>query len=355
MRYPLIVLLLILLCSTSHATKPTFLYDVDFLTYFDNREYKEPYNPQTIFAFRLSPTVGVGMSDPNGGAHRLMAGVHYTQSLGGNWENARVLPTAYYQYKLDGFSVNLGAIPFSERIETMPDFLFFDSIAYARPNVQGALLQYESEHGFAEMMCDWHSAQYKTRREMFRIMLNGQYAYKCFWLGALVQMHHKANAAEYTVHEGVCDDIHLVPHVGLNLSQHTPLDSLSIKASYIYSIQRERKTDTMYNPQGMLLDVCANWRFLGLKNTLYIGENLMPFYAKHGTNMNLGDPFYDSKLYNRTDVFVYLFRNSFVNCYFSWNMHYVPQQALQHQQQLVVQFDLDGFDKTHKLKGIFGK
>ena len=55
---------------------------------------------------------------------------------------------------------------------------------------------------------------------------------------------------------------------------------------------------------------------------------------------SLGDPFYQSRLYNRTDLFVYLYRSSFVNFYFSWNMHY-DGYHLQHQQQMIVRFRLE--------------
>ena len=355
MKLKTISLLFALVTLQAYSETPQFLYDVDYLSYFDNREYSHPFNPQTIFALRLSPTVGLQVTDNKGGTHRLMGGVHYTQPLGGNWDNTKVLPTAYYQYRSNGFSVSMGAIPFAERIEVMPDYLWFDSLAYARPNIQGALLQYASRCGFAEFMCDWHSAQYGVRREIFRILMNGQLQYNSFFVGGMMQMNHKANAAEYDVYEGVCDDIHIVPHAGFNLSQHTSLDSLSVKVSYIYSIQRERRTNTTFTPQGWNLDVYANWRFLGLKNTLYIGENLMPFYDRYGAYLNLGDPFYSSDFYNRTDVFIYLFRNNFANCYFSWNMHYAHNVGLQHQQQLIVQLDLEGLNRKGKLKGLFGK
>ena len=62
------------------ANRPVqFLYDVDFTTYFDNREYRSPYQiPQTIFNFRLSPELGVRILDRAGGRHDVVAGVSYT-------------------------------------------------------------------------------------------------------------------------------------------------------------------------------------------------------------------------------------------------------------------------------------
>ena len=112
-----------------------------------------------------------------------------------------------------------------------------------------------------------------------------------------------------------------------------------------------------------MLEVYANWWFLGLKNTLYVGDNLQPLLQSDnlgtpiGALMCQGDPFYQARFYNRTDLFVYLYRASFVNCYFSYNMHYQGGR-LQSQQQLIVRFNLGGL-KTQKrgtlLRGLFDK
>ena len=95
----------------------------------------------------------------------------------------------------------------------------------------------------------------------------------------------------------------------------------------------------------------------GLKNennTLYFGDNLQPMRPRSEV-LCLGDPFYQSRLYNRTDLFVYLYRSSFVNMYFSWNMHY-DLHRLQHQQQLIVRFNLDGMkNRNTYLRGLFDK
>ena len=141
----------------ARAQRPVqFLYDVDFTTYFDNREYHAPYQiPQTIFNFRLSPEVGVRLLDRAGGVHDLVAGVSYTQRLGGNWRDVQFDPIAYYQFRYRGFSVALGAIPYTKRISPMPDWLLYDSIAYMHPNIQGAYMSYHDERGFVELMCDW--------------------------------------------------------------------------------------------------------------------------------------------------------------------------------------------------------
>lgn len=341
------------------ALKPRFLYNVDAAVWLDNREYWGPWQrDQTLFGLRLSPEIGVGFTDKECGEHRLMAGFHYIQPMGGNWQDVRFVPTVYYQYKFKGLTMNLGEIPYKNFIRQLPDFLRYDSIAYARPNIQGALVQYQSRHGFVEAMLDWRGKKKIDQREMFRVTIDGEYSYQGlfrYFVGGVAQVNHKANHARPTHREGVCDDNCVAPNIGIDFSAPTPLDVLMIRASYIFGYQRQRKLDVLYMPQGVMFEFMINWRWLGLKNTFYYGDNLMPFYCLYGADLYQGDPFYQSTIYNRTDFYVYLLHKSFINFYFSWNMHWVPQGGLQHQQQLIAVFSLDGIGKEVKLRGFFDK
>ena len=341
------------------AHKPVqFIYDVDFATYFDNREYHAPYQiPQTFLNFRLSPQVGVRILDHIGGKHELVAGVSYTQRLGGNWRDVQFNPIAYYHFNYRGFDAGMGAIPYTRRIMPLPEWLMYDSLTYFHPNIQGALLQYRDQRGFVEFMCDWRSAQTDVRREMFRIVVNGQYQYQWLQVGGLAHMNHKAGPA--ATYEPVMDDIHLNAFVGADVTQYTPFDSLSIRAGYIFGWQRDRGTNDNFYDHGLFIELYANWWFLGVKNTFYYGDNLEPLRERN-INSCLGDPFYQSRIYNRTDIFAYLYRSSFVNFYFSWNMHY-DGFRLQHQQQMIVRFQLEPLmqelagEKKPYLRGLFDK
>ena len=72
-----IAILAILLQSIGTQAQ-SFLWDVDFLGFFDNREYNTALTPsQTFFGVRLSPEVGIGFLDNK---HRLMAGASWRPS-----------------------------------------------------------------------------------------------------------------------------------------------------------------------------------------------------------------------------------------------------------------------------------
>lgn len=332
-----------------------FLYNVDVVSYFDNREYSSDFQKsQTIMGVRLAPEIGLGLTDDDDSKHRVMVGLNYIQPMGASFKESLVIPTAYYRYEKNGLAFHLGAIPFTYLSENLPDYLMYDSLVYYHPNIQGGLFQYHSNHGYVDFICDWRGKQTEERNEAFRLILNGRYENKIFYAGGLLQMNHLASKA--TLKTGVCDDLVLNPYLGLNLSSQTPLDSLSVKAGYIleYEWNRQYTAEPSF-PQGFHIDLFANWKRFGCKNTLYIGDNLYPLYPVKGNLLNQGDPFFQSTFYNRTDLFVYLLRNSFVNCYFSWNLHYTKEAGLDQQQQLIVRFNTNGFNKKDKLKNIFGK
>ena len=318
-----------------------FIYDVDFLTYFDNREYKAPYQiPQTIFNFRLSPSIGLRVRDNAAGRHELVAGVRYTQRLGGNWKDVQFDPTAYYHYAYKGIDLYMGAIPYQKRLNSLPYWLLYDSISYMHPNIQGAYFSYHDHRGFINAMADWRGAQTATRREMFRVLIDGEFHYKGLVVGGLAHLNHTAGTAENDTLP-LYDDLNLGAHIGFDATQYVPLDSLAIKVGYIYGFARDRLHRRTFQPQGFYIELYLNWWFLGLKNTFYYGDNLQPFRSDIGPLMCQGDPFYQSRLYNRLDLFLYLYRSSFVDFYFSYNFHF-DNRRIQEQQQLIVRFNLDG-------------
>lgn len=347
MKRRLLAIILLIVC-TRLVCAQKFLYDVDFVLNFDNRESHSMYEQsQTIFGFRLTPTIGVGLSDSLGGTHRLMAGVSYIQPCGASWRHVKVYPTVYYRYDWRGFTMHAGFVPYNELQYALPDYLRSDSLAFAYPNVQGALFEYRSRHGYAMAMCDWRGMMSSETREAFRIIAGGRYNHKWFYTGGYAQMNHLSHNAD-TVW-GVCDDILISPFVGANLSDYTPLDSLSIQVGYLGSFERDRRYSEQWWRSGAQAELCLVWKFIGFRNLLYVGQNQMPLYRRYGQVLNQGDPRYQALLYNRSDLYFYIVRRSFVTCYAGWSflVSREPTQegsvhsVLSHQQQVVCRFNLD--------------
>lgn len=337
-RYLTILFVLLLSIANGYAQK--FLYDVDFLFDFDNREYHDPYDDsQTIAGFRLTPTVGVGFADSLGGEHKFMAGVSYIQPFGAGWKSVKVMPTVYYQWKVKPFKVSAGFIPYSELYSALPDYLMSDSLAFMSPNIQGLLAQFKNHWGYLQVFADWRGMMQVDTREAFRIVADGKLRYKWAYWGLYAQLNHLANSAGK--HQGVCDDAMVNPLMGFDFTSMTPLDSLSVQVGYLFGVQRDRNAHESYVAHGGHIDLMMRWRFIGFKNSLYFGEKQMPFYERYGSLLNQGDPHYNAMLYDRMDIYLYLVRRSFVTCYASWNLLITDRGNLSHQQQIVCRFSLD--------------
>lgn len=328
--------LLMLAISPAHAQE--LLYDVDFVFDFDNRESHYAYEQSgTIFGVRLTPTIGVGFSDSLAGDHRLMAGITYIQPFGANWLEARVSPTLFYRYEQRGWRLHLGFVPYTELTQALPDYLRSDSLAFSYPNIQGALFQYRSRWGYFDAMCDWRGMMTSSVREAFRLIGGGRFNYKWFYTGGFVQMNHLSHSEKVL---GVVDDVVVNPLLGLDMACFTPFDSLSLQVGYILTWNRDRRAHDSRLMHGLHVDAALRWRFIGFRNETYFGGNMMPFYSTYGVIANQGDPRYQSRIYNRTDLYLYLVRRPFVTVYAGWNLLYLEGFKLSHQQQLVCRFNL---------------
>lgn len=138
----------------------------------------------------------------------------------------------------------------------------------------------------------------------------------------------------------------------------TPLDSFVVRANYIISYQNDRDAGNRAMPQGGLLEVFLRWKWIGFRNVTYYGEPQMPLYPSYHSLLNQGDPFYQSKFYNRSDIFFYIYNNSFVNLMGSANFH-VSDGTFTTQQQIIAQFSLDGVwnyrNNKNRLRSVLGK
>ena len=167
-RVTYLVLLLIVVIPTS-AQK--LMWDIDFLGYFDNREYNTSLtSAKTLFGVRLSPEVGVEFAN----SHRLMAGASWVQPFGAEVDESKLYPTLYYRYAKKGFSMSFGMFPRTQLIDNLPSYMLYDSIAIFRPNITGVLFQYQASKGYDFVISFFHISVYlvnsqQTKTEIFVI------------------------------------------------------------------------------------------------------------------------------------------------------------------------------------------
>lgn len=336
----LLVLMLCLPCGRT-AWGQTLLWSAECVPYFDNREYAYERTPSaTLFATRLTPTIGLGI-----GNHSIVAGISWIQPIDSRWEHTTFKPTIYYRYDTPQFAMSMGLFPRTQLIEPLDDFIACDSLTFFSPNIQGALFRHTSKLGYVEAFVDWRGMQSRTTREAFMVVAQGR-IHITPWLfaGGAAVMNHLARAKDEAADNttNVTDNIMLRPYVGIDLSHRTPLDSLSLRCGYLATLDRERGITGWLTSHAFVADLTIEWRFLGLRNKFYYGSAAQQLYDKFGQLLYQGEAYYGSTpWHDRLDVYGYIFRNSFVNCYASVGFYFTPGGKVGCRQQLTVRAYID--------------
>ncbi|MEG2946380.1 MAG: hypothetical protein RR837_06505 [Bacteroidales bacterium] len=344
-----LILITVFLGTCLQANAQKFLWEVDFTGFFDNREFKAPYQtPQTFFGTRLSPEIGIQIKEE----HQLMGGLSWLQEFGSHKDH-KVDWTVYYRYNSDKLKASFGAFPRRLLVEEYPSALMYDSILYFNPNINGALLQYFCKAGYAEAYIDWRSQQTKVDREIFTMASSGRFALKQAFAGWFLTVTHFAKPKNPETDMNVIDNIMFNPYIGGNFSGMTVFDSLQLKTGFLMSLDRNRGNGAWYTPRGFLGELTLEWRFFGNARRFLLGRESTPFLY-FGAALHSADPFYRARVYNRTDLYVYFLRNKYVECKASCNIH-VARRQVQFQQQLFLRFNINqqAFSKKDRKRFVF--
>lgn len=276
------------------------LWNVGMESVFDNREYSSQFNSsQTIFGAILSPELGLRW-DTN---HSLMIGAHVISEFGSETKDIKVDAAFYYNFRNKYFNISAGIVPFSQVIGTESRAFFSDSVRFYKKSLSGLLLQYINGKNYAEIYCDWDGRQSKTRREKFTVYSSGRYTKNIFFGTYEFYMHHHAGTMAA---DGVTDNVWINPAVGLDLSRKLWLDSLTVSAGYIQSFQNDRSNVGHYvKPKGGEISVRVEKFNVGIYNSLFFGDNMMPYYRQYGSSLYWGDSFYSTtnNIYNRLEIY----------------------------------------------------
>ena len=320
-----------IVAQEANTNKPRFVYEVDNLNFFDNREVRSPYQrSQTFFGSRLEVEAGIQFD-----ASTIMVGAMGVKDFGEMGIAQKEL-TFYYHYEEGHFSGAFGAFPRKQLKQELPDIFIYDSIRYYSPTLHGALIQYTSSHGYAEFYCNWINKQGVNEREIFELVTDGRFGHKGYYLGWNVQLTHFSVPRPFNgLH--VYDKLMIHPHIGFEKSQLSWADALSLEAGLMLSLNRDRKDMLWKSPMGFLGDVkLRKWRF-ELRDRLYAGNPQFSDYKTYGAQLHRGDPYYRSSLYNRTDISFYLLNRTNVTCYVGASFHYT-EKSLDNSQQIILRF-----------------
>lgn len=335
-RLKKIILLSILISFYSvalHGVEPT--WEVNVGSVFDNREGDANMNDaKTFFFVTLAPEIGLKLNSSD----RISGGAVWTQPLENGVRNGKILPVLYYRRESDSWSFSMGMFPRTQLRAPLPGFMWNDSLAYFQRNIRGALVQYSHRKGYFDAYIDWRGMQSETTREAFNIVFHGEIypAGKPFLIGGNFMMNHLARRKESPEHEKVVDNFMANPYVGVDYSRKTVLDSLVVKVGGVLSLERNRADLIGWRvPGGIWCDVLAELKFIGFRNSLYVGGKLFPEYSLLGTTLYQGESYYRSPFYNRTDIYARIIKNKYVNLEAQLNFNFAKNNFIFYQRLLL--------------------
>lgn len=286
-----LLLTVVILCATINTIYAQNLEgNLNFHGFADNREYARSNRfSETIFGMRVSPEVGLLVDS----THRVRIGFNAMHEFGSPKFTNQIDVVAYYQYMKQNWNFYLGAFPRQGLISDFPRAILNDTLNYYRPNVEGMLVKYENANWKEVIFIDWTSRQTATARENFIFGFSGTYKKDVFFVSHYAMMLHNAGPGVPILDDHIQDNGAATVKVGLDLSRRTFLDSLTLNVGGMMSFERTRTVGGWQTPKGLLLEMSMEYHKFGITNSFYKGE---------GHHLIMGDKFYTSKTYNRTDL-----------------------------------------------------
>ena len=293
--------------------------DVNFsgLGFLDNREYKDFVSrSRTYSGTRTALDFGLNIDTLNS----FVVGANAIHEFGAIPYFLKVNPIAYYSFHNKNWLFNAGEFSRTGLIDNYPRALLNDTLQYYRPNIEGLFLRFiNNEKNFTETMwIDWVSRQTDTQREEFLIGLEGKYKpnpFGPFYISHYFVLLHDAGAAILTPNDHIQDNGGAQVRLGLDLSHKTVLDSLSIEAGGMVSLERTRGVDQLQSPKAFVASAYLSYSRFAIFNE---------FYAGQGSHTIYGDSFYEKKFYNRLDFIITPFVASRLRGQFIFTVHRTP-------------------------------
>lgn len=321
-----------LLLGTENSIAQNLDIHFNGLGFMDNREYKA-FVPRsrTYSGARAELDLGINLDSVN----HFRFGVNGIHEFGANPFFVKADPVIYYNFTgKKGWQFDIGSFPREGLITDYPIALLNDTLIYYRPNIQGLLTSYQSPWGKETIWIDWVSRQTNTNREQFLFGASGTYLPNPsgpFFLSHYFLLMHDAGAAIAVPDDHIRDNGGGQIRVGLDFSHKTFLDSLTVAAGGMISLERTRGVDGFQKPLGFVAEVNLAYKHFGLKDN---------FYAGQGHHVTYGDSFYSKKLYNRLDLIYTPFIFSQIRGSFILSFHQSPGHLDDSQQAFRLTYDL---------------
>lgn len=280
--------------------------------YFDNKEYsRSNFQPSgTIFNTQLVPYVGFVHENPSGSETSIQFGVNINIGHGVNDTKPTFRMPIFITHKYKCFTGRFGIIPAKYFLGNPPTAMFSDDFLYEQSSINGVILNMEKEKFSYTLGLDWIGAYGPdNQRERFLVFSSGDHrVLDWMTVGYGIYYYHLACSEQIL---GVVDNGIVYPHVVFHaLKEPWTLD---FTVGYLQTLQRDRTvTSKFIAPGGGYAEQKFAWKGIFLKNTMYYGAGLMPYYSytdnlgnPYGNLLYHGDPFYNFEgvqLYDRISV-----------------------------------------------------
>lgn len=343
-----------------------FDYDIDFNYLFDNREFnyggRDLTRSCTIHGARLTPWAGVRIAQNRRLTHRVMLGADIMRNMGEastvhiqedpGYQNWKLFKELLFYYNAsyrtgDGiFSATAGAFPRTMSEGEYSEAFRSDSLRFFDPNVEGMLFSYRTRSLYAEVGCDWMGRKGDLVRERFQIFSAASWQpFEGLTLGFAASMYHFAGCVEIP---GVVDNALIQPYVRYDAGPLIGIQELSLKAGGLFSYQRDRiaDPDPIFSNGAEMVFRLRHWNVC-LQNTVYGGNDMMPYYDKgrggfkFGPDLYFGSPFYRETFYDKLEAFWQPHIADFLDLRVSAEFHFLGEGFNGCQQKLALVFDLD--------------
>jgi hypothetical protein len=311
---------------------------VNVFNFFDNTEFSQSKFkvPQTMAGIVVSPEAGLLWDTVN----KINIGTSLIHEYGSQYAIDRFYPTAYYETDRRVRFI-MGAFPRSSTIENYPRLFFQDSVSYYRPNINGLFVEYRKEDYHINIWLDWTGRQSKTVNEQFFIGFSGKYRTGLVFLEHFGAMYHYASKSDPVVEEPLHDNLLFLTSAGIDLSGKTVLNRLEAKAGWAVRLERSRAENSGWiTSKGFLVEARAEYRRIGIYNSMFFGDNMMHYYPQLGNRLYWGDPVYRAKSSNRADLYISFIRNHTVNVDLTYSLTFMEGKIF-HEQLLKVIIDLN--------------
>jgi hypothetical protein len=311
--YP--ILILFLFAGTASIAQTI---DVNFngLGFLDNREYKDFIDrSHTYSGTRLALDFGLNLDSLN----HFIVGVNAIHEFGAKPFFLNVDPVAYYSYTGKNWLFDAGEFPREGLISDYPRALLNDTLMYYRPNIQGLLARVKNDHFTETGWIDWVSRQTNTDREQFLFGFSGKYKPSItgiFYVSHYFLLEHNAGAAIPVPDDHIMDSGGGELKLGLDFThKQNVLDSLSVEAGGLISLERTRGVDALQTPKGFVANVYLSYKRFAIFDEYYNGK---------GSHIDYGDSFYEKKFYNRLDLMYTPFSAKGIKGQFILSIHRTP-------------------------------